>query len=144
MTKYIEGNAIDYVLESTDSRILLHVCNSKGKYASGIAGEVRKRIPLAYTAYIQDYRFGEVTYDPDFTVANMVAQERYGYNGKRYIDYDVFERCLLSVRDTFGDSKEYVAPHFIGCGLAGGDWDVVEHKLEKILSGCSLTVVKLK
>lgn len=144
MVKVIEGNAIDYVLEDPDNRILLQCNNAQGKYASGLAKEVRQRIPEAYKAYMDSgYKLGTVSYDPDTLVANMVAQEFYGYDGKRYVDYDMLEKCLLEVRDTFKSSVEYVVPYHLCCNLAGGDWEVVLHKLRKILSDYNLTIVRL-
>ena len=38
-----------------DGRILLHVCNNKGVMGSGIAKEIRERIPEAFHAYRKSY-----------------------------------------------------------------------------------------
>lgn len=144
MIKTIEGNAIDYVLENPTKRLLLHCVNSRGKFASGIAGEIRRRIPSAYENYMGDYRLGSVTYCIDDMVVNMCAQKDYGYDGKRYVDYDVLESCLTQVEEDWHSCEfEFVFPYKVCCGLAGGDWGRVKGIIERVLIDEKVTYVKL-
>src|SRR5690554_827367 len=119
MIKYVEGNAIDYVLDQPKDqrldRILLHCCNAQGAYAAGIAKEIRKRVPLAYENYKSSgHKLGTISFDIDCHVVNMVAQERYGYQkGMRYISYKALIECLDKIRDVWGE-MEYVIPYKMG------------------------------
>ena len=57
----------------------------------------------------------------------MYAQDYYGY-GARYTDYMAFANCLSELEDYLCSvPKEYrvAFPYRIGCGLGGGDWNVI-------------------
>jgi hypothetical protein len=144
MIKTVEGNAIDYVLENPNKRFLLHCVNAQGKFASGIAGEIRKRIPSAYESYMKDHHLGSVTYSNKCMVVNMCAQELYGRDGKQYVDYDVLGSCLSQIEEDWHSCNfEFVFPYKVCCGLAGGDWDEVQNIIKRELGGEDITYVKL-
>ncbi len=144
MTKYIEGSAIDYMLEDTNNRVLLHCVNAQGKMNSGIAKEVRNRIAGTYENYLKSgYKLGTVSYGGGFIVANMVAQKHYGYDGARYVDYGALVKCLLEVVK-FEPIPEFVIPYNMCSDRAGGDFKIVMELCEAILGKDNITVVKLK
>lgn len=140
----ITGNAIDYVLENPTKRILLHVCNAQGVMGSGIAREVKERIPSAYRRYIDSgYDLGGVSFSDGTSVANMVAQKNYGYDGKRYLDYGMLAKCLYQVHSLVNPyNKEYVIPYNMGSDRAGGDWGIVLELCKGILDEDNITIVK--
>lgn len=65
-------------------------------------------------------------------------------------DYDALRSCLQSLKDTVTHSNEtknhtsIAIPYGIGCGLAGGDWAIVEGMIEEVLGGCEVTVYRFK
>jgi hypothetical protein len=70
----------------------------------------------------------------------MVAQLGYGNSkstGATYTDYQAFEICLNKVKIWQSNCLEGVLPVYlpygIGCGLAGGNWDVIKHLIEEYL-----------
>lgn len=112
--------------------IIVHGCNAQGVMGSGVALAIRKKFPGAYKVYRNEHetrglKLGSLTIWPEdgVFVVNGVTQEFYGRDGKRYVDYDAVREVFKSVANiqhTFGGSVNFP---LIGCGLGGGDWDVV-------------------
>lgn len=157
MIKYIKTNAVDYVLEK-DSHVLIHVCNNRGVMGSGIAKEIKEKIPEAY----RDYRRGYTTYDWSLgsplgiissdhnSVINMTCQDGYyGWQGDfskyRRIDYGKLVSCLLGVKDWLrGEAyTTVVLPYKMGADRAGGDWQVIIELVREILGGYDIVVCEL-
>ena len=120
----------------------------KGK-AKGIASSIMKRYPEAakVDGYLsQGYtRLGKVVdwwgwdYNNDKRGFNLYAQYRYGNAAKTkelYTDYEALHQCLIIMADMLGDSctshPRIVGIPRIGCGLAGGDWNVVSSILMSV------------
>ena len=73
---------------------------------------------------------GHVTYSlsDGKVLANCFTQQNYGYDGQVYLNYSALKRCMKSLKHFmkgYKDSKEVAIPK-IGCGLAGGDWEIVK------------------
>ncbi len=77
-------------------------------------------------------------------VVNMVAQR--GIRCKP-IRYEALEICLHKVANIFREHIHKVSIHMprIGCGLAGGKWEIVQELVEKTLvnKGFKVTVYDL-
>jgi hypothetical protein len=144
--KQIKGNAITYVLEDPDGRILLHCVNCQRTMGSGIAKEVKERVPDAYEAYMEyqiGEHLGEISYNDDWTVANLGAQEYYGYDGKRYVDYGMLAKCLADVRESVHYTGiEYVIPYKMCSDRGGGDWQIVLELCKGLLGEENITIVE--
>ena len=125
---------------------LLHVCNAQGVMGAGIAKQIRKQDKTAYEAYKARHELGDVTYSSDGRIANMVAQEFYGREDKRYLSYSYLTRCFNKiVEDLAGDVDELVIPFQMGCGLAGGDWSIVMDLIKGLLQPhFHITIMKLE
>lgn len=143
MIKEIKGNAVDYTLENSN-RLLLHCCNAQGVMGSGIAKEIKEKIPSAYTNYKNHHWLGFVSFSDGDRVANLVAQEYYGRDtSKRYISYMYLAQCLETIKLSVLEYKEIVIPKYMCCGLAGGDWLVVLELIEYFLEDFEITIVEL-
>lgn len=125
------GNVVSAVLDH-EVDYMLHVSNSQRVMRSGVAKEVRERIPKAYEAYMDSQGkgvTGVISYG-DY-VFNMTAQRCYGYDSKRYLDYGALAECLFKVREqlkhlkTFRKVYKIGIPYKMGSDRAGGDWDTV-------------------
>ncbi len=59
-------------------------------------------------------------------VVNMFSQFGYGRD-RRYTDYGAVKTCLqkIAILATLLNLDVYI-PYKIGCGNAGGNWDIVE------------------
>ncbi len=145
------GNVVSAVLDH-EVDYMLHVTNSQRVYRSGVAKEVRDRIPEAYEAYMATQVKGTIgCVTKGGYVYNMTAQEYYGYDKKRYLDYGALAECLFTVRE---DLKQVTVmrkvwkigiPHYLGSGLAGGDWDIVLELVMGILGkNFQIVVYKLE
>lgn len=129
-------------LLKSDCDIIAHCCNCQGGFGSGIAGQIRKDFPYAYDAFRLDTRkpqdkFGTLSVGlsdcsgPD--IFNLYGQLSFGYDGKQYVDYDALLQSMIIMMETISDWKSRSTkqfkigmPYMIGCGLAGGEWSVVE------------------
>ena len=132
--KIIDGDLFD-----TKAKYICHQVNCKGKMGSGVAKQVRQKYPEAYGAYMDFCNEGHNKKDPFWTfghsqfvecddgkiIVNMFAQSSYGYDGKLYTDYAAFHDCLAEIRCKVPEDETVAMPFKIGCGLGGGDWDIV-------------------
>lgn len=137
------GNILDVT-----SGVLVHGCNARGAMGRGLAKQVRTRYPQAYAAYRRAYQqfgleVGEVIWYPVRTdrgearlvIANAVIQADYGTT-RRQVNYGALERCFKQVA-RIARLHGLSDVHFplIGCGLAGGEWNLVEPIIERTLEG---------
>lgn len=137
----------DILLNIEEKTIILHGCNCFHIMGAGIARYLRTHYPQIYevdktTPYGSRKKLGTVSYaviSPELIIGNCYTQFNiYGENGKPPAVYPAISKCL---RDAVSKYPDY---HFrlpkIGCGLAGGDWDLVEKMYLEELSSVSYTV----
>lgn len=148
---YTCGNVLD-----TPFQFIAHQCNAKGVMGGGLALQIRNKYPKVYNEYrkwIEDNSFFtreewlgnylSVRTNDGHVILNLIGQYDYGRD-KRYTDYDALEKAFITaindIRHDYGgedtDLLQIVIaiPYGIGCGLAGGDWNVVREILENIES----------
>ena len=143
--KIVDGNILD-----VKSGIICHQVNSKGVMGAGLALAIKNKYPIVYKEYMEVYNNGDLLVgrvlhtevSDGLYVANLCAQGMYGYGG-RFTDYEALEQCIESVRKFAIDNELPIYfPFGIGCGLAGGDWDIVSGIIERIIPDA--TIVKLR
>ncbi|WP_240670308.1 Appr-1-p processing protein [Actinoplanes solisilvae] len=114
------------------------MCNDLGGWGKGFVLAVSRRWPEPERAYRQwhrgrsgnDFGLGAtqlVQVRPDVWVANMVAQHgmRTGSGGPP-VRYDAVEQCLTTIGGHAQRLGATVHLPRIGCGLAGGRWNLIE------------------
>lgn len=146
--KIINGNLLD-----SDADIIAHQVNCQSKMGSGVAKAIRDKYPEVYKEYMtfKPKVLGKtqiVMCNDGKCVANLYAQENYGYDGKQYTDTKALFQCLVKLREFAKMTrKETVAmPYGIGCGLGGASWEEVESILKVIFkenNGVKLELWKL-
>ena len=147
MITYKKGNAVSALIDG-EINYLLNCVNCQGKYASGIAKEIRERIPSAYRRYEDFYRWkkgrmlGDFAIDGESGVVHLAAQEFYGYSQGRYVNYGALASCLIKFRDCDTHTKIGI-PYGICSGLAGGDWNIVLELIEFILKDYDVVIYEL-
>ena len=145
MVKYENGNIL-----STETDIICQQVNCQGVMGSGLAKEIRMWFPGCYEGYRMFCKgknpndlLGKVCWvsekivnaDIKYTFANIFGQLNYGRGNVRYTSYDALESGLKEVYKFAKENNLSVSiPHGIGCGLGGGDWNVVHEMIEKIFS----------
>lgn len=132
----VKGN----LLEMDNIDVICNENNTLGIMGGGIAlqiankwNKVKKDDIRMCHMYGNDLLGTSIFYkiDKNRAVVNMYAQSEVGTE-KRQLDYTAFGGALNQLAFKlnkepyyFGDFKTVGFPKFIGCGLAGGDWDIV-------------------
>lgn len=148
---YLTGDATEPVKTPA---LIMHVCNDVGGWGRGFVLALSKKWKNPERAYrtaygIDGLDLGEVQFVPvadGITVANMIAQHDIvrDSGGNPPIRYWALAQCLITVGEwcEMNDTHSIHAPR-IGCGLAGGDWSVVEPLIEFYLKDCDVYVYDL-
>lgn len=141
-------------LLTSDCNVICHQVNCQGVMGSGIAKTIRDRYPRVYQQFVrrhqqQGSRLGDIDiiYQEDgtrkFYVINLYSQDKYLPRGVCHTDYDAFKECLRKLKDEITSYGEHCIPKMkfkigfpdhIGCGLAGGDWNIVKGIIEEEFS----------
>lgn len=148
MITYIQGDICE-----TDCMVIAHGVNCQGTMGSGVARALFEKWP-AVRSYYLDY-FTEFNAGPEGEnflgniddiwvniregrkkkkiVINCFTQQYFGPGDRKYLSYDALIECMYKVKKCCAYYKvNEVAIPKIGCGLAGGDWDIVESILKVI------------
>lgn len=132
--RYLKGDATNP--QTDGKKIIVHICNDIGAWGKGFVLAISKR----WTKPEQEYRkwikeggnfgLGEVqfvTVDSDITIANMIGQR--GIRSSKQsvpIRYESVNDCLQKVGEKAVEIGASVHMPRIGCGLAGGKWELIE------------------
>lgn len=132
MIKIIKGDVFD-----TNARIIAHQVNCQGVMESGVAKQVRERYPELYKRYVRYPKVLGTVFIFDVhslrKIANLYAQDQYGYDGKIYTDMEALRMCFQTLNDFAKEHKYTIAmPYKIACGLGGANWDEVYNMIEDI------------
>lgn len=150
-----QGNLIDALL-SGEVDYMFHCCNCQNNFGSGIAKEVRERIPEAYKADTDHHRahLGNIlgSFSKGGGVFNLYGQNYYGFYGDwfeshgRQLNYGAYvsalkdalesvmlTHCLAPVKLGF--------PYKIGSERAGGIWEEVKMITEVLANSYGYEVV---
>ena len=150
--KQITGDLIE-LAKQKQFDVIVHGCNCFCKMGSGIAKQIVEKCPAAYEADKETSpgdknKLGKITYafmkGEGFYVVNAYTQFKYGYDGERYVDYDAVRSCFKKIKQKFGMKMgrqlKFGIPK-IGCGLAGGDWEIVSKIIDEEMKGEDITLV---
>lgn len=129
-------------ITKTDLKYIAHGVNCQGAMGSGVAKALYSKFPNVRKAYMDYCRGARSVSEPrdllgfvvrancgDKDIFNCFTQEQYGYNGCKYVDYEAIHECFTKLNDIL-KVEDHIEPKIaiprIGCGLAGGNWDVVK------------------
>lgn len=150
---YHRGDLFTNVANCGRESVILHQVNCCGVMGAGIAATVKKRYPNVFESYLNHLgsfnsewignklahvnALGTIDVVPVddnsiIAVVNVFGQVLYGRT-RKYTDYDALLCAFEHLRIVFSDVD--VEFHFpkLGCGLAGGDWQIVESIIESKL-----------
>ena len=151
MVSIVKGNLLD-----AKEEIIAHQVNCQKKMNSGVAKAIREKYPIVFEKYEEikpklgmvDFIYvGEKT-GKQF-IANMYAQDRYGYDGKQYTDYEAFRECCVQIVKECRLSKHMkqelnvAMPYKIGSDRGGADWNKIMDILLEEFTDINLTLYKL-
>lgn len=144
----IKGN----ILEAKED-LIGHQVNCQGAFGAGLAKQIREKYPFAYESYrtccdeTEDKRdllgrIKQVKQNDGKIIVHIFGQLGYG-RGKLQTDYKALERGLKVLEIKARNSEESVAlPYGIGCGLAGGDWEIVCKIIDKVFKDYEVSLYK--
>lgn len=76
--------------------------------------------------------------------ANLFGQLNYGRSKIRYTDYAALEQALTTLKiEAQAKGLSVALPYNIGCGLANGEWSVVERMIGKVFADYEVTLYKI-
>lgn len=151
MIKHINGSII-----LAEEDIIAHQTNAQGVMGSGLAKQIRDSFPEAYAQYkrlADSYsdksnllgRSQLVEVREGKYVANLFGQLNYGRSARQYTQYDALEQALITLKNKAQRAGLSVAlPYLLGCGLANGDWKVVEKMIDDIFADYEVTIYKFQ
>jgi len=150
--KNIDGDLLDEKLhEQYDIGAIAHCCNCRCVMGAGIARQISEKYPEAYAADFATYALKEnklgLSSNAEVTdsllVYNLYGQADYKFHS-RAIDYEAFytafEFAILDFSSK-GTTKAFGVPKNIGCGLAGGDWEIVKTIMVQLCSRYAVSLV---
>jgi O-acetyl-ADP-ribose deacetylase (regulator of RNase III) len=148
MIKFATGD-----ITTVTSGVIVQGVNCQGVMGKGLALDIRTKYPIVHENYkhfmdkwFEEHRkipgtrsadlLGLVKYvmvSPHLIVANAFTQDTYGKDGRKYVSYDAVEQCLRHIRVAI-DPNTVINMPLLGCGYGGGDWDVIQIFVMKILA----------
>lgn len=149
MMREIKGNLL-----TCGADIICQQVNCQGVMGAGLARQIAPYLSArqmdAYKEQCNIYNsrdlLGRVIYFQTSIgiIANCLAQDHYGRSGL-YTDYYALRKCLEDVYNFAWSRKQedwyqygidhditVGIPKYIGCGLAGGDWNIVDEIIHDI------------
>lgn len=150
MIKKVNGDLLQ-----VEAGIIGHQTNYYGVMGAGVALAIRENLLpdqefAAYQALCSEYHkelLGTVQMLPladGRFVANIFSQGD-GTDDGYLTDYDAMKKALTELREQAATRETSVAlPAGMGCGIAGGDWSIVEDIIQEVFgeSEVECTIVK--
>lgn len=122
---------------------ICHQVNCRGVMGAGLAKQVKEKWPAVYQQYKENCNamFPEdllglndfIPINDTVCIVNMYAQDKYGKDAC-YTNYKAFRECLTRIARQADKKTDIIRfPYKIGCGLAGGDWNIIQKLIYEIL-----------
>jgi O-acetyl-ADP-ribose deacetylase (regulator of RNase III) len=147
MIKYVDGDLLKLADEGNFD-VIAHGANCFCVMGSGIAPQIKAKYPEAYDVDCETNvgdinKLGTITHTRNTTpiVVNIYSQfdTKGRRQGKMDLDYNALRSGIKAMKEKFS-GKRFGLP-FIGAGLAGGDWSVIERIIEEEMRGEYVTIV---
>lgn len=154
MLKYVKGDLIE-AARIGHIDVIAHCCNCFCAMGSGIAPQIAKAFPDAkvvddVTRKGDAGKLGKFTLGLDWGVSIYNLYGQYGFwkkeDGSINLNYyhlaKALEAMVIDLKEK-GDDDLTIGFPKIGCGLAGGDWEVVSQIIETVFDGFDVTIYEL-
>jgi len=148
--QYTKGDATSP--QSENNKVIVHICNDIGGWGKGFVMAISKRWKKPENQYREwfkskdGFELGKVQFvqvEEDLWIANLIGQHKINKdeNGNAPIRYDAVEEGLKEVALFAIKNNASIHMPRIGCGLAGGKWEMMEPIILKTLSNNYVEVV---
>lgn len=143
---YKQGNILD-----SEENIICQSVNHQGIMGAGLAKQIKQKYTNVMDSYLKicDMRFSDIkrngivawcTIDKNKYIASIFGQEYYGTD-KQYTDYVSLGNGFETVKSFANRNNCSIAiPYGIGCGLGGGDWNVVSDIIERCFLSLEINI----
>ncbi|HAO6451770.1 TPA: macro domain-containing protein, partial [Listeria monocytogenes] len=138
---YLKGDATNPMAKG--NKIIAHICNDVGGWGKGFVLAISRKWKEPEKAYRKwykdknDFKLGEVQLIPvtDYiSICNMIGQKGTKTASKGApIRYEAVENCLEKLSEIAKEQQASIHMPRIGCGLAGGKWEIIEPIIRKTL-----------
>ena len=143
--KIINGDLIQLAINGHFD-VIIHGCNCFNIMGAGIAKQIKKEFPKAFEAdkefigeKLGNYSCATILDRDDvFVVVNAYTQYKIGYGS---VDYNAIRSVFKKINKDYNMLR--IGYPKIGCGLAGGNWTIVESIINEELKGQDHTLVIL-
>jgi O-acetyl-ADP-ribose deacetylase (regulator of RNase III) len=140
--KMVKGNMLENINPEVLT-VLLHGCNCFHTMGAGVASQIANRWPKVLEVDKQTVKgvrekLGSNSYvriNDKLIIVNCYTQFTYGVY-KRQVNYEAIYNCFEDVAiylQKYDLSKIDMRAPMIGCGLAGGDWNIIRPIFNKLL-----------
>ncbi|GAA3917988.1 Appr-1-p processing protein [Chitinophaga oryziterrae] len=147
--KYIKGDATKPDAEGCV--IIAHICNDIGRWGKGFVLALSDRWEQPETEFREwyksqdNFKLGEVQFvevENNIWIANIIGQHKIvnDKKGNPPVRYEAIEAGLNKVGDFARNLNATVHMPRIGCGLAGGKWEIIEPLIIKGISDNDIEV----
>lgn len=147
--KEIKGDLV-YLAQHDHFDLITHGCNCFCTMGSGIAPQIANAFPETRIADNKTIK-GDISKlgkyssaisrtigNNDITIVNSYTQ--YGFDPKkRQLEYGAIRSCMMKINNDF--KTMHIGIPLIGCGLAGGDWNIVKQIIQEELTDIYVTIV---
>lgn len=153
MIKVVKGDILN-----APENVVLHQVNCQGVMGSGLAKQIKDKYPIVYEEY-KKYcdsfpnklhllglaQFVEIGNESIKFFVNIFGQFNYGTHQKQ-TDYVALRQGFETVFNTVNNIylKDYkltiAIPYKIGCGLGGGNWNIVYGMIEEVFGNYDVTI----
>jgi O-acetyl-ADP-ribose deacetylase (regulator of RNase III) len=135
------------LLDAKDD-IIVHQVNCQGKMNSGIAKQIREKWPIVFARYnTSNKQLGNIQFvkvEEDKHVCNLFSQLDYGYDGKKYTNYEAIYIGLMKIKEAAQERGLSVAiPYNMGCDRGGASWKIVCAMIEVIFEDYEVHIYRL-
>lgn len=157
MIRVVKGNLLDAA-----ENIIAHQVNCQKKMNSGVAKAIREKYPDVFEEYLKaEPQLGDVGFvlirdnnvndlERRVYVANMYSQDKFGYDGQQYTNYESFRECCKKIVECCKSFEKFVnikysvaMPYKIASDRGGADWDKIMDILLEEFTDVDLTLYKL-
>jgi len=146
----VHGN----IFEARKNQIICHQVSTKGKMGTGIAKTIKKLFPDIYNAYVNicndanENPLGSVflaqNNPNEHFIANIFSQDRYGRD-RRYTNYEALAVALEKLSKRAKElNMDLAIPYKMGCGNAGGNWNIVKTIIEETCVDIDVYIYKME
>jgi O-acetyl-ADP-ribose deacetylase (regulator of RNase III) len=151
-TSFVQGDILD-MAGKVD--VIGHQVNCYGIFGGGLALQIKNKWPGVFNTYVEFIHdlmkkdlltrqnllgYCQLARTDSCFVANLFGQ--YDIGSGLQTDYTALHRSLISLKEQMHHQglNSVALPAKLGCGLAGGDWNIVQAIIQSAFTGSRINI----